>query len=298
MRMIDPIRNPKGFTTKEEWERNIVSSTALVKSVLGVCNNATFLYVVEALEALQGHPRYKGRVRHLFENARKEFKRYEGNLLYADKNRFFHVDDMPEHVRKMYGEDFTDRDFFEYWQGLGGAAYMKTRTLITRLANVYKNSFVRNRIEQPEIMASALAADSLFGVCESLFKYSVKEASHQFGLPHDWCLKVFRPFSLKQVSETWRFALLTLEPSIAEKLTTDLEEKNIEHGILDLVDAWSDPTILYDSMSNATDDFAELFRNKKEFRNVKAENNTVKHEHEARVKEIMIKKIKNKLNIA
>ena len=296
--MIDMVRNPKGYTTSSQWEKNIVSSTALIKSVFGVCNNATYLYMMEALEALDGHPNYKGKVRHLFGDAVKEFKRYEGNLLYADRNRFFHVGDMPENVRKMYGKGFTDRDFFDYWQGLGGRAYMKTRTLITRLANVYKNSFERNGIPHAEQVSGIMATDTIFGVCLSIYKHTVKEASDQFGLPHDWCKRVFRPFSLQKVAEAWRFAMLKLEPQIESKLTTDMEESNIEHGVIDLVNAWSDPNLLYDSMSEATDDFAELFRSKNELRNVKAEINTVKHENELRVKEIKLEKMKKKLNIA
>lgn len=291
------VTNLKQYT-KEEWQKLIVDSSALVKSVLGVCNNATYLYMMEAYEAVQKHPKYKGKVRHLFGDAIKEWKRYEGNLLYADKNCFFRVKFMPEHIRSMYNKDLTDRDFFEYWQGLGGRGFMRTRPLITSLANKYRLSFEKHGIGEAEICGKVMAAHTLAEICKMIFSHVLNECTHSFSLPPDWVRKTYKPFEIDGAAKAWKFAMLTLEPRIQSETIPENEEKNISHGIVQIMDAWSEPSLLYDSMYEATDDFSDVFKNKLEVRKVKSEITSVKEDNEAVMKDRRINEIKHKFKIA
>lgn len=284
--------------SREEWQKLIVDSSALVKSVLGVCNNATYLYMMEAYEAVQKHPKYKGRIKRLFEDAIKEWKRYEGNLLYADKNCFFRVEFMPEQVRKMYNKDLTNRDFFEYWQGFGGRGYMTTRPLITSLANKYRLSFEKHHILESDICAKVMASHTLAEVCKMIYGHVMDECTKSFGLPPDWVRKTYKPFSIDEASKAWKFAMLALEPRIGSETIPENEEKNISLGIVQIMDAWSEPSLLYDSMYEATDDFSDVFRNKLEVRKVKADISSVKADNEAVMNKRRINELKQKYNIA
>lgn len=74
--------------------------------------------------------------------------------------------------------------------------------------------------------------------------------------------------------------MCALAPESINYKLDDVEERNIELGLLQLQEAWLDTNTLYDSVSDAVDDYDEVFRTKGEQKKALREIATVKSETE------------------
>lgn len=280
--MFDIVRNPRTYTNYQQLCKAAAGAASMVKLVTGICNNATFLVMAEAMERLAAHPLYRGRVKHLFTDAIKEWKRYEGNLLYATTNRFFHLDDLDEVTRAKFA-DITDREYFEFWQGCGGRAYMKTRPLITSLANKFKLSFERDGYQQAGTLSWVMTAAVCLHMSVKMWQMSIETASESVGLPKDLLQRLFVSLSVQRPKEAWDFALQALEPRIKGDICDN--ERNIALGITQLYDAWSSGDGLFGSAAEAIGDYSEVFSGKKTMKQIKREMFDMKHDVESQVEE-------------
>jgi hypothetical protein len=57
-------------------------------------------------------------------------------------------------------------------------------------------------------------------------------------------------------------ALLLLAPETEPLKLNDVEEKNIDIGLQQLMEAWMEPELLYSSASGAVEDYEEIFATK------------------------------------
>ena len=108
--------------TYDETVKRMASSAAVVKLICGVANNAAWMVVLDAHDHAKRCRGYRHGVKHQFKAAIQALKDYERRLLYAEENRMFHLADMSEKVRKKYG-DISDREYYDFWASMGGAAY-------------------------------------------------------------------------------------------------------------------------------------------------------------------------------
>jgi len=292
--MIDIVRNPKCYRSDQELLDAYANAVSMVKMVDGVCNNATYLAMMYALEQIAEHPKYKGKVRQRFEAVVKEWKRYEGNLLYATHCRFFHVADMSAETRSKYG-DITDRQYFEFWQGGGGRAYYKTRPLITSLQNKFRLSLEADGMPYPDILAWGLTASTLLDICVHMHGLAVKEMAGQWGLDYDVFALNCQPLSVEKPRKAWRFALGTLEDKVNGKIIPASTEKNIAFGVNQIYDAWSSAEGLFGSTADAITDFAEVFAGKKTMRAALANVRNMERELIEERKKLINKKILDNL---
>jgi hypothetical protein len=89
---------------------------------------------------------------------------------------------------------------------------------------------------------------------------------------------VFSQFSLKTISKDWMRALMLLAPETDPIKLSDVEERNIDLGLQQLMESWLDPELLYSSASGAVDDFNEIFATKGFVKKVQREIAEVKAE--------------------
>lgn len=248
--------------TFDELQTIIQKAAATMKLVCGVANNAAILVMYDAYDKVRQHPRFKHAVKKAYNDAIATHEAYERNLLYADTNRFFHVEDMPPEIRKKYG-DITDADYFEFWQCMGGTAYKSTYPLITSLWNKYRLSLNDHKIPNAEIIAWPMTAHVCLEMACSLYKTTVTDICDYNHLPHKVVNNVFDGYNLKPVADKWRKALDITEPMISYKLD-NTEYHNIGLGIEQIYDAWSHPDLYYDATIDTINDFGDIFRTKGE----------------------------------
>lgn len=255
----------------------VSTAASLVKLVCGVANNAAWLVCLEAHDRMKGHWRYNVRiggghtVGWAYLRALKMYQQYERRLIYATENRMFCVADMSPDVRKRYGDDLTDQQYYEFWTGLGADAYKRTRPMITSLQNKYRLSLLNHGIKDADILAWAMVAQACLELAVKMYDSAITNTAKEHGVRKDIMEKIFGQFSLKEIARVWRRALADTDPAAEDYELEKMEARNIEIGIQQLEEAWSNPTTLYKATINSVDDYAEIFRTKMEAKIAKAE---------------------------
>ena len=142
----------------EEIVKAVSNAAAIFKLVCGVGNNAAWLAMLDGYDQAKRCKAFRRSLKggHMvgwyFKKAVNDFKDYERQLLTTEKNRMFHVADMTEDVRRKYG-NISDAQYYEFWKGVGGVAYAKTKLHITSLWNKYRVSLVKHDVKDAEHVA-------------------------------------------------------------------------------------------------------------------------------------------------
>lgn len=268
--------------TKEEIEKVVGKSAAIFKLVCGVGNNAAWLVMMEGYDHARRCKAFRRSLKGghsvgwYFKRAINDFNAYERNLLTTPVNRMFHVADMSDEVRRKYG-DISDAEFYEFWKGVGGVAYAKTKPLITSLVNKYRVSLLQHEVKDADHVAWVMCAQAALDLAGAMYESAMKECDADMKLSRRVLDEVFAQFSLKTVSKDWMRAMCLLSPIGPIKLT-DVEERNIDYGLRQLMEAWLDPELLYSSASGAVDDYSEIFASKGFVKKVQREIAEVKAE--------------------
>lgn len=242
---------------RDAQEQAAVKASALFKLSLGVSNNATFLLMLDAHDKAKEMQSYRGKVKLAFKQVFDAFKAYENKLRFAGKNRLFHVDDLTPKHRKKYG-DINDSQYFEYWQGYGYTAYHKTKPLVTSLQNKYRLSLVNHHHPDADAVAWVLTAQAALNMCVTLWNDAYERSVEDFGLQPSIAINVFSQMSLKDVAERWKRAMTMLVPDYDYELD-EVEDRNIELGLRQLIDAWADYETELQSLMDTVDDYSEIF---------------------------------------
>lgn len=263
--------------TKGELYRQVCSAASLVKLVMGVSNGCAIQIMLDCYSELSGkatdpntgqrkpaHPRYRHQVKQAYKHAIDEYHAYEHRLIYATTNRFFHVEDLSPKYRKIYG-DITDAEYFEFWKGTSAKAYQVSRPLVTSLWNKYRLSLLNHGVKHADILAWPMVAQACLTIACNMHTTAVKDAMEACTMLQAHQVRnLFKDFSLHRVSEAWTRALDMTEPLHYE--LEEVEERNINLGIIQLTETWANPDYMYDSVSESLPDYAEIFRTKGEMK--------------------------------
>ena len=155
----------------------------MVKLVMGVSNGCAIQIMLDCFSEVSGkatdpktgqrkpaHPRYRQAVKQAYKRAIDEYHDYEHRLVYATRNRFFHVEDLSPKYRKIYG-NITDAEYFEFWKGTSAKAYQVSRPLVTSLWNKYRLSLLNHGISHPDILAWPMVAQACLTIAETMYNH-------------------------------------------------------------------------------------------------------------------------------
>lgn len=275
--LIQQAHNPKGVTVAE-LERTVAQVAGFVKMMTGVANNAALAIMSDCLDKIADkrsqasyaeepwhpHPRYRQKVKFLFNQALQERDQYRRRLMYASGNgiRFFAMKDMPEDTRRKYGV-VSDKTYFEFWEGTGSLAYQKSQPLIGSLWNKFRLSMLNHHVPQPEQVAWGLVAANMLELAVVIWQRAMKSAHEAFDglLTMDYVESLYRPFSLAKVSQRWQKALSLMAPETSGYELDATEERNIALGVEQIMELWVSPDLPFDSTIQAVEDFQDdIFR--------------------------------------
>ena len=251
----------------EEIVKAVSNAAAIFKLVCGVGNNAAWLVMMDGYDHAKRCKAFRRSLRggHMvgwyFKKAVNDFKDYERQLLTTGKNRMFHVADMTEDVRRKYG-DISDAQYYEFWKGVGGVAYAKTRPHITSLWNKYRVSLIKHDVKDAEHVAWVMTAQAAIDLSLAMYESAMKECETGMNLHRKLLDGIFGQFSLKTISKDWMRAMMLLAPETDNYQLDSTEERNIDLGLQQLMEAWLDPELLYSSASGAVDEYEEIFATK------------------------------------
>lgn len=266
--------------TRDELELALATSASVVKLTCGVGNNVAIAVMLDAHDQIKKHPNYRHQVKYLYKQAIELFRQNERQLLHAKINRFFHVGDMSPNIRKKYG-DITDTQYFEFWQGLGARAYVEGRPLLTSLHNKYRLSLLNHNVKHADLLAWPMVAQACLELACTLYTASIEDSSRYHHLPKNLLHSLFSRFNLRKVADVWYQATMQTDPKVNTYDLDEIEARNIEMGIQQLKEKWTDPKLLYGSAITATKDFDDIFRTKGENKKAIREITEILHEVEA-----------------
>lgn len=251
----------------KEVEDKLRKSTAVVKLICGVGNNAAWITALDGLDHAKKCRNYKHAVVKAFNDVIKEFHKYEKLLLYSEPNVFFNVESMDVKARKKYG-NISNREYYDYWKSMGGVAYQKTFPLLTSLQNKYYKSLLEDGVKDAEHIAWVMTAMVALELAKQMYIKAINECVVGLGLRKKDVEKIFRGFSFQKITSLWEKALLLLCPETSTLGEREIDKRNIEMGIVQLYEAWSAPSLLYDSAIKSAEDYDEIFRTKGEQKKV------------------------------
>lgn len=275
--LVQQAHNPKGVTLAE-LERTAAQVAGFVKMMTGVANNAALAIMNDCLDKITDkrsresyaekpwhpHPRYRQRVKQLFNQALQERDDYRRRLTHPTGNglRFFTVSDMPEETRRKYGV-VSDKTYFEFWEGTGSLAYQRSQPLIGSLHNKFRLSMLNHSVPCPEQVAWGLVAANMLELAVVIWQRAMKSSHEAFEglLTMDYVQSLYRPFSLAKVSQRWQQALSLMAPETTGYELDPTEERNIAMGVEQIMELWVSPDLPFDSTIQAVEDFQEdIFR--------------------------------------
>lgn len=273
MSYVQMAHNPKGMT-EEELQKRVAQVSGFVKLMCGVANNAALSIMLDSLnkiadkrskesyeeEPWHPHPRYKQKVKQLFNEALRERDQYRRHLLHASSQgiRFFHLGDMPAETRRKYGV-VSDAQYFEFWEGTGSLAYQKSQPLIGSLHNKFRLSMLNHKVPYPETVAWGLVGANMLELAVVVWQRAMKSAHEAFDgvLTEDFVKRIYHPFSLEKVSQRWQQALELMAPETKGYELDAVEERNIALGVNQIMELWISPDLPFDSTIQAVDDFSD-----------------------------------------
>lgn len=261
-----PSDDNKPTMTIEELEHAMAAAASVVKLICGVGNNAAWLVVLEAYDHAKQHRRFnqsiKGgkRVGWYFRRVMKLYHEYEHRLVDGKTNRMFHLADMDEQTRRKYGDGMTDREYYDFWAAIGGPAYTKTHPLVTSLWNKYRLSLQKHDVVDADKVAWVMTAQAALELAGSMYDMAIDECEKGYGIPRSLLQYVFGQFSMKEIAREWYRAMMVLAPETDPIKPSELDEKNIDMGIRQLMDAWMDHDTLYASTADTVANYDEVFR--------------------------------------
>lgn len=258
----------------EELEKRVSQSAGFVKMMTGVANNAALQIIADCMDRLADrrssdsyadrpfhpHPRYKGRVKHLFGNALKERDHYRVELKWPTVGnlRFFNLADMPEEARKKYGV-ISDEQYFEFWESTGSYAYAQSQPLIGSLCNKFRLSLIKHGVAEPELVAWGMVGASVLELSVKIWETAMNSvySACEGMLTKERLKDAFKPFLLARVSRAWNFALKELEPAVANYNADSAEERNVALGLEQLEELWVNPDTTFNSTIHAVEDYQD-----------------------------------------
>lgn len=257
----DPIRNKRGRTA-EQWLNDLAIVGESIRMMVGGANNCAYLLMGNALDAAKKLPEYKSN----YKNCRKElltahkmYSEYERRLFYGEfTSQMFSRTHMLDDTLKRYGDITTER-YIELWQLQGAALYERTYPFIRSLMNKYKTSMDNHDVPNSEQLQHMLTACAGLYVTKNIFQDTIKAVSITNDFPEDYIKDLFLPFSLEAVAKQYHKAICLFTTRHIDGFT-ELEERNIELGLLDLNKEWSKEEYTIDTLIDAAEAAPEMFR--------------------------------------
>ncbi len=252
-----------------EIEMAVSQASSLVKTTIGVVNNAAWMACIDAFDHIRRHPAYRHKAKATYKRCFAALKAYERQLVYGGPLRFFHLDDLAPEARKAFG-DITDRDYYDFWAAFGYTAYADNRPFYTCLVNKLRLAYQNHGEPYPDILAWSTAAGLCLDMAGEIYRSTLrvcvesKEWRHA-SIPRKVWEYVFAQFDISHVAHLWEEAnkLLSGKENFA---LTPTEKSNIDIGYQQLMEKWMDEDTLFGSRIKTSEDYAEVFRTKGELK--------------------------------
>lgn len=254
----------KQLQTNPELWHVLSSASGLMKELMGVANNAAWLVCLDAYDKLKTLKNWRQKVKggytvsQEFKRVFDEFHAYERRLIYDNDFGFFDLKNFPESTKRMYG-NISNRDYYDFWAAIGGSTYERTKPLISSLWNKYRLALVHNKIKDDlaDTIAWGMCACACLNAAVTIWGMSLDMISEEFTLPRHALELDFKYFNLKDVAKLWEDALEIASPQCFNTVPNETDDKNINDGLKQIMQQWTEGKGIYDDMEKTIRDCGE-----------------------------------------
>lgn len=99
-----------------------------------------------------------------------------------------------------------------------------------------------------------------------ILKLTINAVHDEYKIPSRACHEVFGQFQIDHIAKTWNEASRLLEPRAHEIVLEDIEQKNINQGLQQILEQWGDPVAQVSSVVLNIQEYEEVFRTKGEMK--------------------------------
>lgn len=270
-------------TDKSGFNKALSDAAGMLKLYMGGPDGCCVTQMRNALDLLQSSSLWRHKVKNQFKKAETELAGWRYRLLHPDEGRLqlrlFHLEDFTPESRERYRKDMTDTELVEFWEGLGGALYVKTLPYFKSLIWKFEKHLRDNGYpsDTSHTIGYCIAVDWILRFAVEVYDVMAKEMAKPLPPTTITLAQMCSILSLRRVQEAWHQGTDTLiehTPPLNE-----FEKSNITVAARQIHDLWSNPTTYAELTRQAVEDWKDdIFANKKTYRKVvKACNEEIKN---------------------
>lgn len=247
-----------GIADYTNTEEELSKASAVFKTVCGVANSCAYLCVLDALDALRTHPRYRHKVKLKFNNVVRELRDYETQL---KAGYLFRVEDVVDQHRNRMVPELDNSAYFDYWCGLGAAAYDLTTDQRNVMTYKITKAYKAHGSKFPDANAKVLVASKMLHIAVRVFKDCCRQAAEQNHIAELYIHHFFDELNLERIFNSWFEASIMFDTD--EKQFDEVESRNIELASAQMADRFKDNDFFNDCVIRNVKDYEEVFRSKR-----------------------------------
>lgn len=229
-----------------------------VKLFMMQFNTIAWIQMMNTRDELKLSPVYKNIVKKKFNEAFAEFARYESTLI--NNTEFFNPDCIPERNRKLYADDFTRRDFYDYLVGVGGNMYNRVANTFSALRHKYRLAFEKRNSPYPKLQASMITTFNALEIAVRAYKNTINTLYKESGIKKKYIESGYGAFSLERVLNKWYIACRSL--NLPVYILDQLETANIDTSLKQINEELDNVEEFYASFMEAIEEYDEVFASK------------------------------------
>lgn len=231
--------------------------------LLTTCNNAAHIVMMNALDEVKKLPEYNARfslMRKAFNQAEDVWRQYDAGLRHSGK-KWLNPSSFNAAQKKRFREDLTAEEYKEFWECIGGNAYLKVKSDVDVLQNKFKLSIESHKIKNAVVASKVLSVSSMLILCEAVYTKTINIFARNYMVSQPEAFDIWKDFNLRNMQMAWGKCVRMMGPVTQ---LDEMESRNIELTLEQLIDHWNDETFFYSSLIEAAEDFPEIFRTKGE----------------------------------
>lgn len=270
----------KGYPTKEEAERTldqVIRSMGLIKMCMGIYINASMYMAMNANDSIKKHPLYKHKVKAAFRRIETVFKDFENTLRYGTVNSVELF--KREHLANsdVFKEGFTNGEYYEFWQALGGAGYTLSIKEIENVRKAYYDILVATETPYPEICKDLLTTIALLTNTKDIFNESIEQVKKSITrLDNDDIDYLYGILDISKWLNAWKYAVALVFDFDSLKIS-DHDYKQLCKALSAIKVKWTNLKWIEKVEKQTMKDYQNFFRSEDIYKSIKTE---IKNEFE------------------
>lgn len=246
-----------------------------LRMFLGVANGCTYYTMKDALDRAKRCPEYKHTIKQAFKLVEEKYKDYEKRLRTGITIQFFDPRELSD--PSLFIDSITLDDMYSVWEATGGAGYAKIAKQREVLRHKILLSLEHHHVKRADDISFIILGGLTLEIAVEYYKMNIGDMNVGLSEVRDSLAKeTYKDFSLEDVWLAYRRASNMLTKHYFDMYDLDEgESRNIQFGLNDYCKRFADKNWIEESFKQALQDYRELLRDNKTYRDAKKQINNI-----------------------